>query len=243
MLKKAWRVTASIAVLSLACAIAQAQGEKPDLTVEVIKFRSDQSAQLCQGKRNQFDIWIKNPTQVSIGNSFRVNVRFRVGGRPLPRTYMFTVESMGAGKKLLEIKDFDIRALGGFQMTVNLDTNGAIDEADETNNSETLSYQIERQCPYQLKVLVRKISVTPGANNPGAVTGATVTVGTQADPAHYGTRSTNSSGIAYFSVVPGSIQIKASKTLCGSNTKTFVMAESAAETIVNLNCGAGSLPH
>jgi hypothetical protein len=243
LLKKACSITALIAVLGFACVVAQAQGEKPDLTVEVIKFRSDQSAQLCQGKRNQFDIWIKNPTQVSIGHSFRVNVRFRVGGRPLPRTYMFTVESMGAGKKLLEIKDFDIRALGGFQMTVNLDTNGAVDEADETNNSETLSYDIERQCPYQLKVLVRKISVNPGSNSPGAIQGATVTAGTQSDPALYGSVSTNSSGIAYFSVVPGSVQVKASKTLCGSNTKTFVMSESAAETVVNLNCGAGALPH
>jgi hypothetical protein len=226
-----------------------AQSKTPDLAVTETKSIVAGSEHhwrdgLCKGRENLVYTVIRNLSDVAVPPSQPIEVRlhFRFANET-QANFVQTLNGLGAHQsRNLEFANINIPTAGSLVMSIYVDLENRIIETDEKNNSEVLKYNVQSECPYPLTVRVRSV-VNPGSGGTGGIGGATVTVGTQANPTTYGTQTTDTSGdVIFYEVVPGNIVIKASRLGCGSDTKNFTMPEASSATSVTLSCTTPGRP-
>lgn len=199
---------------------------------------------LCKGRENLVYTVIRNLSDVAIPSSQTIEVRLHFQfANEKEADFIQTLNGLGARQsRQLEFANINIPTTGYLAMSMSVDPENRISETDEKNNSEVFKYNVQSECAYPLTVRVRSV-VNPGNGSTGGIGGATVTVGTQANPTKYGTQTTNNSGdVIFYEIVPENIVIKASRLGCGSDTKNFTMPEATATTSVTLSCATAGRP-
>lgn len=198
----------------------------------------------CKGRQNLVYTVIRNLSDVAVPSSQPIEVRLHFKfANEAQADFIQTLNGLGARQsRNLEFANINIPFTGYLVMTMSVDRENRILETDDKNNSQVFKYDVQSECAYPLTVRVRSV-VSPGSSGTGGIGGATVTVGTQANPTKYGTQTTNTSGdVVFYEVIPGNIVIKASRLGCGSDTKNFAMPEASAATNVTLSCTTAGSP-